>query len=168
MSKRRNAMRKVLAAAINEGVARGLLTLKIGEIPSDEPFSFEVLGMTAWANFRSLFDGGLEIGVNVLIEPTGETDEHGRKWSKGWKGTAGNVKLYLGCNAPQRRLHRFAKVVACGWLEREHGAWIKNNISTFYCRPGLLSRLCELDVVPIGYLDRVPKCPKGYIVKGWN
>ncbi|HWK33912.1 MAG TPA: hypothetical protein VNR51_09570 [Hyphomicrobium sp.] len=147
-SARQRAWRNAMVAAINEGLARRLFSLRPGDnrwpggnreqFAQQKPyvFRFAVGDIPAIA---SLWDAGWdEIAVHVALWPTPDAEN--------WVG-AGNAGFHAG------------ELFASGWLERRSGAWLqvssdRRNGWSFRCRRHRLDEVASLELRPAGYADR--------------
>lgn len=135
-SLRQKAYRNLLVCAINEGLHRGVYTLKVGvngwpdQSTSSNSIDFTLPNaLPARAVFRHIGFG--EVSVVVAVNPTGSLLE----------GRSHDTEFRTG------------DAFAHGWLEREKGAWLQLAPKLFNCRKNLLSGLACLKVKAEGYSD---------------
>ncbi len=137
---RHRAWRNVMVAAINEGIDRRYFTIRPGdnrwpgckENPGSFVYRFWVEGIPAIAYVSDI--GYAELAIHCALWPTARGEE--------WIG-AFNAGFAAGA------------VVACGWLERQNGAWLQfSGAPLFHCRRRHLAVIAGLDIVSKGFGDR--------------
>lgn len=134
---RRRGWRAMLVSAINAGIERKLIGLKPHSRPiedEDATYQFKIDGIPAIANASVCSRG--EVRVHVAFWPTKDAE----RWVK-----CSNADFLAG------------RAFATSWLERTHGPWLQlPNDFRLLCQNGLLRTIADIEVEPLGFLDRGP------------
>lgn len=136
MSKRREAWRNLMVAAINAGLDQGICSLEPGNNERDGvAYEFELEGRPALGWIRNNAYG--ELSVHAMLEPTPKAREHISSW-----------------NAYEFRRELGATAMASGFLERETKKCLQVGGGLFSCAVPALAELAQHRVEPQGYADR--------------
>lgn len=136
-SLRRTAWHNMMVAAINEGVSRGIFSLRPGDRWSNakckgESYLFKFKGIDAIAYVDD--DGWDELHISVALHPI-----------------KGNER-FIGFFNPGFSV---GEAWASGWLERRNGSYLQvsEGKPLFCCRKNLLTKVAGMKVAAKGYKD---------------
>lgn len=145
-TKRKEAWRNMMVAAINAGIEQQLFSLKSGD--NQWPGYVADPNISQWPHvFSFTFQGGIpalasvggydELSINVVLWPNQK---------RVWRGTRTG-----GASA--------GDAFATGWLKRGPGAYLQTSPSGFCCRTIRVSSVADCSVQPKGFFDRGPIVP---------